>query len=314
MRTLIPSAALAAAALVASASDRVFLPSGRMALGANYWASHAATEMWRKWDAAVVDEDLRVLAENGFRILRVFPNWADFQPIHACCLSGDNFDKVYETRLFDAEAPLPDTPCGRAGVDERMVERFEEFCDLAAKHGIKLIVPLLTGQMTFRNYIPPALANRNPFSDQYALMWEGRYLECMVSRLKAKKAIVAWESGNEARILGRSENSFQSEAWLRYIHQAIRCADPSRPIIGVDGLNISREEKWPSAMNAALSDYVTTHPYGFWGNAYIDDFLSVRSLTFAAAQTYALEQIAGKPAFIEEHGSRRQEQTNHAPR
>ena len=24
-----------------------FLPPGRMALGANYWASHAATEMWR---------------------------------------------------------------------------------------------------------------------------------------------------------------------------------------------------------------------------------------------------------------------------
>ena len=179
-----------------------FLPSGRIVLGANYWASHAATEMWRKWDAKAVDEDLRVLAANGFRILRVFPNWADFQPIHACYLSGGNFDQVNETRMFDSEEPLPDTPCGRAGVDERMVEHFEEFCDIAEKFGIRLIVPLLTGQMTFRNYIPPALANRNPFSDPYALMWEGRYITCMVSRLKAKKAIAAWESGNESRILG----------------------------------------------------------------------------------------------------------------
>ena len=289
-----------------------FLPSGRMALGANYWASHAATEMWRKWDAKAVEEDLRVLAVNGFRLLRVFPNWADFQPIHACYLSANNFDKVNETRLFDAEEPLPDTPCGRAGVDERMVARFEAFCDLAEKYGIRLIVPLLTGQMTFRNYIPPALANRNPFSDPYALMWEGRYLECMVSRLKAKKAIVAWESGNEARILGKSENAFHSEAWLRYVHQTIRLADPSRPVIGVDGLEISRETLWPSAMNAALSDYTTTHPYGFWGAVYNDDFLSVRSTTFAAAQTYALAQIGGKPAFIEEHGSRRQEQASQA--
>ena len=79
-----------------------FLPSGKMALGANYWASHAATEMWRKWDAKAVEEDLRVLAANGFRLLRVFPNWADFQPIHACYLSANNFDKVNETRLFDA--------------------------------------------------------------------------------------------------------------------------------------------------------------------------------------------------------------------
>ena len=288
-----------------------FLPSGRIAVGANYWASHAATEMWRKWDAKAVEEDLRVLSENGIKLLRVFPNWADFQPIHACFLSGDNFDKVYETRMFDSEEPLPDTPCGRAGVDERMVERFEEFCDIAERFGMRLIVPLLTGQMTFRNYIPPALANRNPFSDPYALMWEGRYLECMVSRLKAKKAIVAWESGNEARILGRSENAFKSEAWLRYVHQTIRQSDPSRPVIGVNNaLDISREGVWPCRMNGRLSDYVTTHPYGFWGAVYNDDFNSVRSLTFAAAQTLALEQISGKPAFVEEHGSRRQEQTS----
>ena len=116
---------------VARPESAAFLPSGRMALGANYWASHAATEMWRKWDAKAVDEDLRVLAANGFRILRVFPNWADFQPIHACYLSSDNFDKVNETRMFDSEEPLPDTPCGRAGVDERMVEHFKEFCEIA---------------------------------------------------------------------------------------------------------------------------------------------------------------------------------------
>jgi len=303
---------LVCAALAGTGMERDFLPSGRMALGANYWASHAATEMWRKWDADAVEADLKTLAANGFRILRVFPNWADFQPIHACYLSGGSFDVVNETRLFDSEEPLPDTPCGRAGVDERMVERFEAFCDMAERHGIRLIVALLTGQMTFRNYIPPALANRNPFADPYALMWEGRYLECLVSRLKAKKAIVAWESGNEARILGKSENNFRSEAWLRFVHQAIRLADPSRPVIGVDGLNISNESLWPSKMTAGLSDCLATHPYGFWGDVYNDDFLSVRSTAFATAETYALGQIGGKPAFIEEHGSRRQEQTSRA--
>ena len=281
-----------------------------MAVGANYWASHAATRMWRDWDAESVEADLRVLADAGIRLLRVFPNWADFQPIHACFLSGDNCRKVRETRLFDAEEPLPDTPCGRAGVDERMVERFEDFCDLADAFGIRLIVPLLTGQMTFRNFIPPALAHLDPFSDPYALMWEGRYVECMVSRLKAKKAIVAWESGNEARVLGESRGPAASEVWLRYVHQAIRCADPSRPVIGVDGLSIPEESDWPSAMVGWHSDAVATHPYGFWGEVYNDDFNSARSLTFAAAQTLALGQVAGKPAFVEEHGARRQEQTS----
>ena len=287
-----------------------FLPSGRMAVGVNYWASHAATRMWRDWDATAVEADLRVLADARTTLLRVFPNWADFQPIHACFYSGDNCRKVAETRMFDSEEPLPDTPCGRAGVDERMVERFEAFCDMAEARGFQLIVPLLTGQMTFRNFIPPALANRDLFSDPYALMWEGRYVECLVSRLKAKKAIAAWESGNESCILGESNGPAASEFWLRYIHQCIRCADPSRPVIGVNGLCVPEESDWPSSMNGRLSDYVTTHPYGFWGDVYNDDFLSVRSLTFAAAQTLALGQIAGRPAFVEEHGARRQEQTS----
>ena len=308
--SLIAASSAFASQCSAAEAANDFLPSGRVVLGANYWASHAATEMWRKWDAKVVDEDLRVLAESGMRLLRVFPNWADFQPIHACYLSAGRWNEVYETRMFDSEEALPDTPCGRAGVDERMVERFEEFCDIAERRGIRLIVPLLTGQMTFRNYIPPALANRDPYADPYALMWEGRYLECMVSRLKGKKAIVAWESGNEACILGDSKGAAMSEAWLRYVHQTIRLADPSRPVIGINGLSVSNETKWPSEMNGRLSDYVTTHPYGFWGKVYNDDFNSVRSLTFAAAETCALEQIAGKPAFVEEHGSRRQEQTS----
>ncbi len=304
------SACLATLSCQLIAAD--FLPSGKMMIGANYWASHAATEMWRKWDADAVDRDLKTLAENGIKILRVFPNWADFQPIHACYLSASDYDVINDTRMFDSEEPLPNTPCGRAGVDEKLVEHFEEFCDIAEKYNLKLIVPLLTGQMTFRNYIPPALANRNPYSDPYALMWEGRYLECMVTRLKAKKAIVAWESGNESRILGKAENQFHCEAWLRFVHQAIRCADSTRPVIGVDGLIIPERSKWSSAMTASLSDYTTTHPYGFWGSVYNDDVRSVRSVTFCAAQTLALEQIGGKPAFIEEHGLRRQEQCSQA--
>ena len=288
----------------------LMLPSGKVAIGANYWASHAATKMWTKWDAAEVEKDLVALKGAGMTFLRVFPNWADFQPIVAVMLNGGNWNKTRETRMFLSEEPLPDTPCGRAGVDERMVEHFEEFCDLAEKHGFKLIVPLLTGQMTFRNFIPPALVHLDPYADPYALKWEARYVECMVSRLKAKKAIAAWETGNEARILGKSECMERAEFWQRYIHDVIRRADPSRPVVGVDGLELTSDSYWPTEVNAMLSDYVTTHPYHFWGAGYQDDFRSIRSTTYASAHTHALADVAGLPAFVEEHGSRRQEQAS----
>ena len=63
------------------ATGRRFLADGKVAVGVNFWGSKAATQMWSRWDEASVDEDLRVLAANGMRLLRVFPNWADFQPL-----------------------------------------------------------------------------------------------------------------------------------------------------------------------------------------------------------------------------------------
>ncbi len=304
------TACLTALLADANSPEKGLFPSGKLAIGANYWASHAATQMWTKWDAAEVEKDLVALNEAGLTVLRVFPNWADFQPIVAVPLAGEKWNVVRETRMFLSEEPLPDTPCGRAGVDERMVARFEQFCDLAEKHGFRLVVALLTGQMTFRNYIPPALVHLDPYADPYALKWEARYLECLVTRLKGKKAIAAWESGNEARILGDIACKERAEFWQRYVHDVIRRADPSRPVIGVDGLELTSASPWPTEVNALLSDWVTMHPYHFWGAQYRDDFRSVRSTTYASAVTRILADVAGKPAFIEEHGSRRQEQAS----
>ena len=37
--------------------------------------------MWNEWNEAVVDDDFRLLAEIGIKLVRVFPLWSDFQPI-----------------------------------------------------------------------------------------------------------------------------------------------------------------------------------------------------------------------------------------
>ena len=288
------------------ATGKSFLREGRVQVGVNFWGSKHATQMWSKWDEASVDEDLRVLASHGMRLLRVFPNWADFQPIHAVTLNGGNWDKVNEMRMFPSEEKLPDTPAGFAGVDERMLERFERFCDLAEKHGLQLIVPVLTGQMTFRNLIPPALLHVNLFTDPTALKWEMRFVDCFVRRMKGKKAIVAWESGNETRFLATNTGPDLAEAWQRYIHSVIRLADDSRPIVGVDGLGLTKDAEWPTTVNAWLSDCVAVHPYHhISGTAYLDDANSMRLATFCAAQNLAQEDVAGKACFVEEHSYRR---------
>lgn len=290
------------------ASD--LLPSGRLTLGANYWASHAATQMWTKWNEAEVEKDLAAMQAAGMTMLRVFPNWADFQPIVQIHEALSNFDKPRETRMFLSEEPLPDTPAGHAGVDEKVMDRFVRFCDLAQKHDLKLIVCLLTGQMTFRLFCPPALDRLNLYTDPYALKWEGRFIDYFVRRMRNHPAIAAWESGNESRILCKSENQETSEAWMRYIHSIIRCADPTRPVIGTDGLVLAENRPFSTKTNAELSDFVTTHPYGMLGTPSLDDMRTIRSMLFASSQTAVLADVAGKRAFIEEHGARRQEQAS----
>ena len=279
------------------------LENGTMTLGVNYWASHAATQMWSRWDAEEIEKDFKLLAEHGVSILRVFPTWNDFQPICAIHHAGRAEMDSYETRMFETEEHCPDTPAGYAGVDERMMERFELFCNLAEKYGFKLIVCVLTGHMTSRLFIPRALERLNLYSDPIALKWEARYIDYFVRRMKHHPAIWAWESGNETNCLGKIQNHEQAEVWLRYIHSVFRLADSSRPVIGICGLNITAAESpWVSRINADLSDYVTVHPYNMWSKAGIEEFNGIRNLFYCAAQCSALEQISGAPAFVEETG------------
>ena len=275
------------------------LESGTLTLGINYWASQTAARMWRDWHPDEIERDLRLLAESGFTLLRVFPTWNDFQPLDVRQPAEGNAADPGSGTGED----LPGTSAVSAGVDEQMMDRFSAFCDLAEQYHLKLIVCILTGQMTGRLFIPRALERRNLYTDPVALKWEARYVEYFVRRMKHHPAISAWESGNETNYLGIAENSARVEAWLRYIHSTIRLADPERPVIGVNGLNISSEEApWLSRLVAQFSDFVTVHPYIMWGKAGIEEFNGIRSLLFCPAQSSGLEQITGKPAFVEETG------------
>ena len=95
-------------------------------IGCNYWASNAGTAMWHEWDLECIRKDFACMAENGIEVLRIFPLWPDFQPIERHDGWAGNF---VEFRFHDSA--LPDTEAGRAGIDEKMLERFQTILDLA---------------------------------------------------------------------------------------------------------------------------------------------------------------------------------------
>src|SRR5512133_281912 len=133
---------------------------GSFVVGCNYWASHAGTQMWADWQPDVVEADLKQLAEGGLQALRVFPLWPDFQPL-TLLRGGGGAPREYRLLGPQGEQPLPDNETGQAGMSEEALGRFQVFADLAHKHGLKLIVGLLTGWMSGRLFVPPALEGLN---------------------------------------------------------------------------------------------------------------------------------------------------------
>lgn len=264
-------------------------------LGCNYWASNAGTEMWNDWSAEAVDNDFKKLSEYGVKYLRVFPNWRDFQPIHPLMGGGMS---LREYRLHDAE--LPKNPYY---IDETMIERFGIFCDLAQKHGMKLIVGLLTGWMSGRSFVPPALYGKNLSTDTTALLFEQKFVHGMVELFKDKPAIYAWDLGNECNCLVNADSRETAENWSMIISNAIKSADSTRPVvsgmhsIGIDGI-------WRIEDQGETTDILTTHPYPYWCSHCSEaEVTSIQTLMHATCETKYYANIGGKPCLAEEIGT-----------
>ncbi len=273
-------------------------------VGCNYWASHAGTNMWHIWDEEVIASDFARIAAQKLTVLRIFPLWPDFQPIKL--LYGAS-GEPREVRL--GEDPLPDTEAGRAGMDETMLERFGRFCDLAEAQGLRLIVGLLTGWMSGRLYVPPALEGKNVLTDPMALNWELKFVKLMVSRFKNHPAIAAWDLGNECNCMGKIARPEEAELWTTAIADAIRVADPEgtssglRPVVsGMHGL--TPDGMWRPDAHGEAVDILTTHPYpAFTPYCDTDPLGGFKSSLHAVAESLWYRGLGKRPCFAEEVGT-----------
>lgn len=278
--------------------NRIFPELGQFFVGCNYWASHAGTAMWSDWRPEVVEKDLRMLSQEGLQVLRVFPLWPDFQPIDLL-YGGGGQAKEYR---FGEEA-LPDTDAGKAGVSAVAMGRFEEFAALAEKHGLKLIVGLLTGWMSGRLFVPPALKGKDILTDKTAIQWQIRFVKYFVKAMKDCKTILAWDLGNECNCMQGVESREDAWVWTASIADAIKSIDSSRPL--VSGMHsLTPAGKWTMQDQGELTDILTTHPYPFW-TPYCDydPINTIRPILHATAESLFYSDIGRKPCFAEEIGN-----------
>lgn len=283
-----------------NAQDSILIQTGAFAVGANYWASHAGTHMWRNWRPDVIEKDFQQLSANGIRVLRVFPLWPDFQPIYRIYAGGGESKYIG----FADGSTLPPSGVGSNGMSEVQLQHFETFADLAKKYNIKLIVGLITGWMSGQLYVPPALEGKKILTDPESLTWQQKFVTTFVRRLKAKPAFIAWDFGNECNVMENVDNHYQAYVWSSVISGAIRSEDKTRPVVsGMHSLSASDKAAWRIVDQAATTDLLTTHPYSLWTPYASQDAInSMRTILHPAAETRLYADIGGKPCLTEETG------------
>ncbi len=264
-------------------------------IGCNYWASNAGTDMWRDFDASVVKKDLQQLSEYGVRYMRVFPNWRDFQPVKPNYTQGG--------RVFEYVMENGCQPTNEYFLDESMLEHFSEFLDLCDQYRIRVIVGLITGWMSGGLFVPSALYGKNVLTDSTALYFEQLFIKGFVQRFRDRKTVYAWDLGNECNCMGAVDSRYQAVSWTATVANAIRAADPTRPVVsGMHGLSLRTD--WRIQDQAQFTDILTTHPYPYWcAHTSVDETLSFRTTMHATTETKWYADIGGKPCLAEEIGT-----------
>lgn len=268
---------------------------GGLYTGCNYWASNAGLYMWRRWEPETVKRDIDLLAASGVNMMRVFPLWSDFQP-----LTRTMRGKGVSDDFFQNGGPLQN----EAGVDEEMMRRFRYMCDVAEKNGMKLVVGLVSGFMSGRLFVPPALEQKNCLEDPEAMKWEVRFVRYFVSRMKDHRAIAAWDLGNECNNLGERTDAAHFWMWLHTISSAIRLEDATRPVVsGMHSMSTDAHATMNLRDQGELMDEMTTHPYPvFTPGCCREPFDTMRNELHPSAESLLYAGITGRHCFIEEVG------------
>ncbi len=237
-------------------------------LGANFWSRTGGPHMWRSYDPAVIQAELRVLREHGLTMTRSFFYWPDFMP-------------------------EPDV------IDEDMAARFADFLDRHAEQQMSTVPTFIVGHMSGQNWDPAWRGGRDLYSDVWMVGRQAWFAGEMVRRFGSHPAVAGWLVSNEMPLYGGDHAAPETvAAWAQIIRDAVRAAGGRQPFSlgdGAWGIEVTgRENGFRLADAARLCDFLGPHVYPVG-----DD--QVRQ-HYAAAWQCELASTFGKPVVLEEFG------------
>ncbi|MGZ8794634.1 MAG: cellulase family glycosylhydrolase [Gaiellaceae bacterium] len=236
-------------------------------IGANFWSRAGGPRMWSRYDAAVVREELAVLAEHGLNVTRSFCFWPDFVP-----------------------------EAGR--LDQDVLDRFGDFLDAHTELRLGTIPTFIVGHMSGQNWDPAWRQGRDLYRDVWLVSQQAWFAAEIAKRFGPHPAVVGWLASNEMPIYGGPATTEEITAWARIVVQAVRSAGAAQPVSlgdGAWGVEVTGGDNGYSLRELApLVDFVGPHVYPMQ-----DD--QVRQL-LTAAFVCELSGSFGKPVVLEEFG------------
>lgn len=264
-------------------------------IGCNYWGSKYGTEMWANWDGESVDKDLEKLSQYGVKYMRVFPIWRDFQPLHTLYM----FENEKREYRLHGKTLMTD----EFGLDEACMEHFAEFLGYVKKHGMKVIVSIVTGWMSGRMFVPRAIEGRNMINDPEALKLQVKFVRGFVRRFKNSDVIEYWDLGNECNCMSKAATEEEAYMWTATIANTIRSEDNTRKIqSGMHSLYTNGV--WTIQDQAENTDVLTPHPYPSpTVNGDRDVMTGPRTSYITTQMVEYYSGVGGKPALVQECGT-----------
>jgi endo-1,4-beta-mannosidase len=253
--------------------SETLLVAGQPWLGANFWSRTGGPLMWRRYDPAVVRQELRVLHDHGMNLTRSFFYWPDFMP-------------------------EPDR------IDEDMAGRYADFLDAHTSTGMATIPTFIVGHMSGENWDPPWRGGRDLYGDTWMVARQAWFIRTMTARFHAHPAVAAWLISNEMPIYGHPPPQSDPPAaelvtaWAHLVVQAVRAGGGTQPVSvgdGAWGIEVTGRDNGFSVRDLAqVTDFVGPHVYPTE-----DD--PVRQ-HLAAAFVCELAGFTGLPVVLEEFG------------
>src|SRR3954452_24172074 len=203
-------------------------------LGAKFWSRTGGPLMWTRYDAAIVRQELRVLAQHGLDMTRSFFYWPDFHQ-------------------------TPDS------LDEQCVANFADFLDAHEEIGMTTVPTFLVGHMSGENWDPAWRNGRDLYRDVWFVGRQAWYVRELTARFAAHPAVAGWLLTNEVPIYGGEAPRPIVDAWASLLVNAVRAGGGTQPVAvgdGAWGIETTGHDNGFSVRDLAeFTDFIGPHVY-----------------------------------------------------